>query len=73
MSHVFPIISAPPTTLHTMNFALSVPVIGLVTGVLSGVIPVLAAFAALVLYSLQIVDWFERRRVNRAAKLPFKD
>lgn len=75
MTHILPV-QTHPVALHTANFILSIPVVGVVTGFLSGVIPVLAALAALILYSLEIHDKIVSMRHKRdadARKYPRED
>ncbi len=50
--------------LHVANVTLAAPVVGWFAGYFQGAIATLAALAALVLYSLQIYDWFKQRKAQ---------
>jgi len=54
--------------LHAANAAMTVPVVGLLTGYFPMIVGVLASIAAFILYTIQIFDWFEQRRTRRAAE-----
>lgn len=60
-------------TVHVANVAVAAPTIATIFGYLPIALGIVATLLAIIVYGLQIVDWFERRQAKAARSLAVSD